>query len=490
MMTLRTMLIGGGVVFAAGAAAIAGSSWVQPSPVATPVTVQTATAEVTRGALLDTKTVTGTLGYGELNALRPSLADSAAMVTWIAPVGATVKRGEPLYALDGQPTILFYGSVQQHRTLRFDPHAPSPIWIEFDQAETALVGAELALQLEQARLTDAATRAADARIRLDDALSTAPALPEFIQLAGSVTAAKAKVDRIRELSAAELAPAVEVAAAESELAATRAALDAASRTLRKEVAAAELDTAAARVAVAEAEIRLDELRIARNALAARAQDDADVQMIAANLAALGYRGPLADQVRAWQSAAGLPVTGIVGPSHLVVAPGPAHIAAHSASIGETLLAASSDRGSVLDYSGIDKLVTVPLSVSDRGLATMDGHVIVTLPDESEVEGRISEVGSVVTDGAIEVTVTIADQATLGALEVASVDVQFVSDSRDGVLSVPVAALLARPEGGFAVEVVTGATSALVPVDTGLFAAGRVEIRGDGIAEGLRVGVPG
>ena len=119
-------------------------------------------------------------------------------------------------------------------------------------------------------------------------------ISSFVRLIASIKL----VDRIRELSAAELAPAVEVAAAESELAATRAALDAASRTLRKEVAAAELDTAAARVAVAEVEIRLDELRIARNALAARAQDDADVQMIAANLAALGYRGPLADQVRA------------------------------------------------------------------------------------------------------------------------------------------------------------------------------------------------
>ena len=490
MMKLRTILIGGGVISAAGAAAIAGFLWIQPPPVAAPSAAQIATAEVTRGALLDTKTVTGTLGYGELNALRPSLADASAMVTWIAPVGSTVKRGEPLYALDGQPTILFYGSVPQHRTLRFDPDTASPVWVELEQAETALEGLELTLRLEQARLADAAARAVDARIRLDDALSPAPTMSEFIQLTGTMVAAEAKVDRIRALSAAELAPTVEIATAEAELAAARAAIDAAVRALRKDVAAAELDTASARVAVAQAEVKLDELRTARNALAARAPDDSDVRMIAANLAALGYQGPLPGQVRAWQDAAGLPVTGIIGPSHLIVTPGPAHIAAHSASIGETLLASSSERGSMLDYSGIDKLVTVPLSVGDRGLAALDSPVIVTLPDDSEVEGSISEVGSVVSDGAIEVTVAIADQAALGALEVASVDVEFVSDSREDVLSVPVAALLARAEGGFAVEVVTGGTSALVPVDTGLFAAGRVEITGDGIAEGVRVGVPG
>jgi hypothetical protein len=116
-------------------------------------------------------------------------------------------------------------------------------------------------------------------------------------------------------------------------------------------------------------------------------------------------------------------------------------------------------------------------------------VTVTLPDDSEIGGAISEIGSVVTEGAIEVLVTIPDQSALEGLEVASVDVEFVSDGRDDVLSVPIAALLALADGGFAVEVAANGTSALVPVDTGLFASGRVEITGEGIAEGMSVGVP-
>ena len=105
-------------------------------------------------------------------------------------------------------------------------------------------------------------------------------------------------------------------------------------------------------------------------------------------------------------------------------------------------------------------------------------------------GIRAEVGSVVKDGNIEVTIAIAEQAALAGLEVASVDVDFVSERRDDVLSVPIAALLARPTGGFAVELVEDGGTRLVPVETGLFAAGRVEVSGEAIAAGARVSVPG
>jgi multidrug efflux system membrane fusion protein len=49
--------------------------------------------------------------------------------------------------------------------------------------------------------------------------------------------------------------------------------------------------------------------------------------------------------------------------------------------------------------------------------------------------------------------------------------------------------MAAAGGGFAVQVVDGGTTRQVPVRTGLFADGRVEITGDGLAEGMTVGVP-
>jgi peptidoglycan hydrolase-like protein with peptidoglycan-binding domain len=482
------ILAGGAIVLAAGAFAILDLA--PASPPDAPSEMPAATAEVTRGSLRDTKTVAGTLSYGDLSALRPSIASGSGMVTWIAPVGSTVERGEPLFTIDGQPTILFYGSVPQHRTLRFDPDSASPVWVELETAVAAVESATLTLSLERERLKDAETRAADATARLEDAISDRPVMAEFIELAGAVLAAEAKLGRVTELSAAELAPSVDVAAAEAGLATARAAFYAAIRSLRRDLSVAGLDAVTARVAVAEATVTFDELRSALDALLARVSDSADVTQIAGNLTALGYTGPLSERVRAWQRAAGLAVTGIVGPAQLVIAEGPAHIATHSASIGETLVASSPDRGSILDYSSTEKLVTVPLGVGEQGLAAVGRAVIVTLPDDTEVDGTISEVGSVVTDGTITVTVAIADQAALSGLEVAAVEVEFVSDSHDDVLSVPVAALLARPEGGFAVEVVTGGASVLVPVKTGLFAAGRVEVSGEGIAEGIEVGIPG
>jgi hypothetical protein len=490
MMRSRTILTGGAITLAAGAIAIAALWWVQPSPpAAASSTAPTATAEITRGPLVDTKTVSGTLGYGELNTLQPS-STASGMLTWIAPVGATVERGQPLYAIDGQPTILFYGIVPHHRTLRFDRDATAPVWIELETAGTAVEAADLNLTLEREKLKDAEARIADATQRLGDAKSPEPATAEFIQLAGAVRGAEAKLDRVEELSAAELTPAAEVATAQAELATARASLDAAIRGVRRELAAAGLDAITARVAVAEAEVKLDELRNALAALRARAGDDSDIAQLAENLTALGYEGNLSDQIVTWEQAAGLPATGIVGPEQLVIAAGPIHVASHHAGTGETLSASSQDGGAILDYSTTEKLVTVPLAVADQALAAVGRPVTITLPDDREIKGTISEIGSVVTDNAVEVIISIADQPALGKLEVAAVDVEFVTDGRDDVLSVPVAALLARPEGGFGLEIVTDGRSTVVPVITGLFAAGRVEVSGDGIAEGMRVGVPG
>jgi membrane fusion protein, multidrug efflux system len=60
--------------------------------------------------------------------------------------------------------------------------------------------------------------------------------------------------------------------------------------------------------------------------------------------------------------------------------------------------------------------------------------------------------------------------------------------RKDVLTVPVGALLALAEGGYGLEVVEGSTTRIVAVETGLFADGKVEVSGSGIADGTTVGV--
>ena len=70
-----------------------------------------------------------------------------------------------------------------------------------------------------------------------------------------------------------------------------------------------------------------------------------------------------------------------------------------------------------------------------------------------------------------------------------VTVNLTGETRKGVLTVPVNALLALPGGGFGLQVVRGGTTREVKVELGMFAEGRVEVSGGGLREGMKVGVP-
>jgi len=66
-----------------------------------------------------------------------------------------------------------------------------------------------------------------------------------------------------------------------------------------------------------------------------------------------------------------------------------------------------------------------------------------------------------------------------------VSVNFAQAKATNVLSVPVTALLATAGGGYEVQE-AAAPHKLIPVTTGLFAAGYVQISGSGIDSGLQV----
>ena len=92
-----------------------------------------------------------------------------------------------------------------------------------------------------------------------------------------------------------------------------------------------------------------------------------------------------------------------------------------------------------------------------------------------------------TGAAIELIVELPAGTATG-LDQAPVDVNVVTDSAEGVLAVPVTALLALLGGGYAVEVPDGETTRLVEVAPGMYADGYVEIEGE-LAEGDTVVVP-
>jgi multidrug efflux pump subunit AcrA (membrane-fusion protein) len=143
---------------------------------------------------------------------------------------------------------------------------------------------------------------------------------------------------------------------------------------------------------------------------------------------------------------------------------------------------------------------VELEADRQAIVAVGAGVVVELPDGSEAAGTIESIGTVATVAAgagaadavptVTVTITLDDPGASGTLDGAPVTVNVVRERRDDVLAVPVSALLALAEGGYAVEVADGpGVTHLVGVETGLFEDGFVEVRSADLDESMLVVVP-
>lgn len=238
-------------------------------------------------------------------------------------------------------------------------------------------------------------------------------------------------------------------------------------------------------------------------------EGADVKQLEQNLRDLGYRGFTVDNeytdatataVKKWQKALGFPEsarTGTVDLGRVGYASDAVRVDAVKVTLGES----AKPGDAVLTHTGTVRGATVELDVSDVRLAVKGTAVTVELPDGKTVNGKITDTRSKVSEGGngkedssssetkIQVTIAFDSVDPISDLDQATVEVGFTASKRDNVLTVPVSALLTLSEGGYGVEVVDGGTSRIVAVKTGLFANGQVEISGDGVTEGMTVGVP-
>ncbi|GAA5165273.1 MULTISPECIES: peptidoglycan-binding domain-containing protein [Amycolatopsis] len=225
----------------------------------------------------------------------------------------------------------------------------------------------------------------------------------------------------------------------------------------------------------------------------------DVRELEQNLKDLGYfRGAVdrkftdatAAAIKNWQKALGLEETGKVEPGSVVVLPTDIRVTAVTGVPG------AAAQGKILDASGTGRVVTVKMPVSKQSEAVAGSEVDITLLDGTHTPGTITSVGTVAREPdpnggnpasghepTVDVQVTPKNPDAVGKLDGAPVTVAFTSEQKDNVLTVPVGALLATPEGGYAVETVDGR---LLPVELGLFANSLVEVSGAGIHEGMAV----
>jgi peptidoglycan hydrolase-like protein with peptidoglycan-binding domain len=249
----------------------------------------------------------------------------------------------------------------------------------------------------------------------------------------------------------------------------------------------------------------------------------DVRQLEANLVALGYdpdraitvdghySATTAAAVKRWQEASGRARTGTVPLGQVAFLPGPVRVATVAATAGAPLPSGTA----VLTVTSTRPLVTVALDPALQQLVGRGDRVEVILPDAISVRGTVATVSRVATQASsgssessggnsessgsgsgsgqatVQVTIRLASPKAARGLDQAPVQVAITTQAHQGVLAVPISALLAQPGGGYAVRVLDGGSRRLVAVRTGLFdeTAGLVEVEGAGLAQGSKVEVP-
>lgn len=184
-------------------------------------------------------------------------------------------------------------------------------------------------------------------------------------------------------------------------------------------------------------------------------------------------------VKDWQEAVGLDETGRVDPKQIVFSPTPLRIET-TVRVGTTFQG--------LEVSGATPRVTVEIDSDQRPQIPIDGDVTVEMADGTTVDGVVIDHERVVgDDGSTSWQAVIDIDGEIDSDETSVLVYSTVVEASD-VLIVPTSALLAVAEGGFAVEVVEGDETRLVPVEVGEVVDARAEITGE-VEPGDMVVVP-
>jgi len=214
----------------------------------------------------------------------------------------------------------------------------------------------------------------------------------------------------------------------------------------------------------------------------------------------------ADAVEAWEEALGRSDSdGVVTLGDVVFAPGDLRVAEVTADTG-TQVQSGAD---VVQVTATTEVVTLGLTVDQVANVEAGTPVTVMLPEDSEATGKIVDVATEPStdsgsddggdggggDGGEEtypVTVALDDAAAADGFESGTVDVSVERSRTEDATAVPVIALLALREGGYAVQVVDDTQPEgykLVPVEVGTIADDWAQVSGEGIEAGVEVVVP-
>jgi peptidoglycan hydrolase-like protein with peptidoglycan-binding domain len=428
-------------------------------PVASPIPgTVTSTAEV--GTMVEQGDVFLTVDnepvvllYGDLPAYRDLTAtedrtsltgNASGVITDIVETGETLEQGDVLYYVNGDPVVVMYGDTPAYRTLR-------------DLSDN-MTGADV-LQLEEALV--ALGYDPDSLATVDD---------EFTDYTETMVERWQEDLGVEEDGVVNLGDVIFIPGPASVLSVEAAVGDA-------------VGSGQPVVTISTGE--------------ALAGDD--VLQFEEALAALGHEGVTVDgvwddgtssAVLSWQENVGLEADGSIELGEVVFLSSSVRVNEVIASVGTSVNAGTP----VLGISSTEQFVTFDLPAADQGLVAVGQEVTIEMPDGSDAGGTVVEIDTIATGGqgaaVFGAKVVLDDPSVAAGLDEAPVDVEVISDSVENVIAVPVSALVALAEGGYAVEVDAGnGATRLVAVEPGFYADGLVEVESDGLNVGDLVVVP-
>ncbi len=448
-------------------------------------------ATVRRRNLVATDTESGTLSYAGAQTVYNRLGGT---VTWLPPVGRTIKPGGVLYRVDGQPVILMSGSAPAYRTL-----SPADVdgndvlelnrnlkRLGFDAAGITVddvwqPGTSLGVEELQESLGEEATGS----LTLGQVvfLPGTQLVSELDTTVGSTGAGGDSSGAAQDSSTVPLAGSAEFVSSTHPTS---------TRTTTTTSSATKPTTSTTTTSTTPTTSTQSGSDAATKALSALAKQlEAETTQLKAATAAL-------------KAAAKSSHHSSSSSQHSSSSSHHSSSSSHHTGSGST----GGSAQAMLQTTSTRLVVTVDLSASSQSEARVGEHVSVEMPAGNSVGAKIiavsriaqsSNSGSGGDQGAgqgsgsgggsasstVPVTIALTGRHRTAGLDQAAVSVAFVSRRARNVLSVPVTALVATSGSRYALQE-ANASHALIPVSVGLFAAGYVQVSGSGVHAGLTV----
>lgn len=230
-------------------------------------------------------------------------------------------------------------------------------------------------------------------------------------------------------------------------------------------------------------------------------DGPDVKQLEQNLKALGYFSEKPDQrftwrtraaIREWQRALGVPRTGSLAATEAVM------VDAKSVRVAQVTAKLGDREVSPFSYTATRLRVRANLSAAQASQLQVGTPATLRLPDGSEAEATVTAVdpggqpqGDDGKPAPPSAVVDVNDPASLSGVSPGTVRVTLAStEQSQETLVVPVTAILATANGGYAVELPGPEGRVRVPVILGLVADARAQILASGSeVDGAPTGIP-